>query len=93
MDKKTQQRLAQHSQPKHPQYQVTRPAMGGPLQIGYAHDGTLVYITFSRVTDHVALSPTQVDEMIRCLEQGKRNLAEHQAAGGSPTTQGPDRAQ
>lgn len=91
MDKKTAQRLAQQSRPRHPQHAITRPAQGGPVTIEYAHDGTLQYMIFSRPTDHIGFTPEQVDAVIERLKQGKLKLAEHQANGGPVTTQGNDR--
>lgn len=53
----------------------------GPLQIHHGHTDTQVFIKFSRVTEHLLLTPQQADDLITAVQNSKKMLAEHIAGG------------
>ena len=56
------------------------PAQDGPLNIDYGHTGQLLVMKFTRLTDHVTLTPRQADDMIAALQKVKVALADYLAA-------------
>lgn len=50
-----------------------------PLTIQHGHTETHVAVKFSRPTDHVFMTPAEVDDFITALQGSKKLLAAHQA--------------
>lgn len=56
----------------------------GPLQIQHGHTDAQVIIKFTRVTDHILLTPAQVDAFISAVQNSKKLLEAHQAGKKKP---------
>lgn len=54
----------------------------GPLHIQHGHTDSQVIIKFTRVTDHLLLTPQQVEDFIAAVQNSLKQLAEHQRTGG-----------
>lgn len=53
----------------------------GPLQIQHGHNGTQVLVQFTRMTDHLLLSPKQAEDFVAAMCISIEKLKEHLAKG------------
>lgn len=77
---RAQRRAAERTQRRH--QPVAQKLESGPLHIQHGHTDNQVIIKFTRVTDHLLLTPQQTDDFIKAVLNSKQQLADHQRKGG-----------
>lgn len=53
----------------------------GPMHIQHGHTDTQILVKFTRVTDHLLLTPQQAEDFIKAVRDSMQKLADHQASG------------